>query len=133
MPRLILLLAFCLLAALPAQAGKYGNAGIDDDAEVTAFLGKLQAALAKDDQAAVLALAEFPLRVNFAKKPASLERAAVQKRFKEVFSPHVRKAVAEAKADDLFSNWQGVMLGDGAVWMHWSEKAKAVRLFSINP
>jgi hypothetical protein len=129
------LLALLLLglAPLSAQAGKYSIGGIDDDAAVTTFLGKLQTALARDDQAAVVALVDSPLRVNFAKKPAELERAAVQKRFAEIFTPNVRKAVAGAKADDLFVNWQGVMLGEGAVWLKWSDKAKAVRIFSVNP
>jgi hypothetical protein len=130
----LLFLGWLLLCASPAlDAGKYSIGGIDDDAQVATLVTKLQAALAKDDRPAVLALTDTPLRVSFAKKPASLERAAVQKRFAEIFTPAVRKAIADAKPDELFVNWQGVMLGDGAIWLHWSEKAKAVRIFSVNP
>jgi hypothetical protein len=56
--------------------------------------------------------------------------AALSASYARVFTPEVKAAVAAAKADDLFSRDQGVMIGNGEVWMN--EVHGSMKIISIN-
>ena len=47
-----------------------------------------------------------------------------------VFTPEVRAAVAAAKADDQFTLDQGVMIGNGEVWMN--EIRGSMKIITVN-
>ncbi|MGE3261012.1 MAG: hypothetical protein AB7K68_04455 [Bacteriovoracia bacterium] len=90
-------------------------AGIKDKKELIKFLGKLQTAAAAKDVGALSKLANYPLRVG--KKGRIKNESVLKRKFSKVFTPKVLNAIAKLNRDDLFCSYQGVMVGDGEVWI----------------
>jgi hypothetical protein len=130
-------IAFALIAFL-ATAGPvladnpYANAGISDPSHVTQFVARLKRAVAADDRAAVAAMVSYPLTVNAPGGRSMTYRnaAALSASYARVFTPEVKAAVAAAKADDLFSRDQGLMIGNGEIWMN--ERGGAMKIITVN-
>jgi hypothetical protein len=80
-------------------------------------------------------LVKFPLRLNGKKKVRSSRRLIA--RYDKVFNDVVTKAIEGQRYETLFSNYQGVMIGDGQIWFkkvcRTSEcTAQAPRIISVN-
>ena len=58
------------------------------------------------------------------------DAAALRANYARVFTPEVRAAVAAAKADDQFTRDQGVMIGNGEVWMN--EIRGSMKIITVN-
>ena len=132
-----LLCLFLLLASLAAPgvhaAGHFAVAGIGDDAAVGRFLAELQREVAAGQREQVAALAAYPLRVNTGKRHVILRtQKALLSAYDRVFNPEVRKALAAQKAETLFVNAQGVMVGDGEIWFGKVAGEDSLRILSVN-
>lgn len=131
--RVVLALIAVLAASGPALADNpYAAAGISDPAHVTQFLARLKPAVAAGDRATVAAMVSYPLTVH---APGGTSRtyrsaAALLADYARVFTPEVKAAVAAARPDDLFARDQGVMIGQGEVWM--SEIRGAMKIITVN-
>jgi hypothetical protein len=132
--RVILVLLIALAGASgPARADNpYAVAGISDPAHVTQFLARLKQAMAADDHAAIAAMVKYPLRVNSAAGRTTFYRnvAALSANYTRVFTPEVKAALAAAKPDDLFVRDQGVMIGNGEIWMN--EIGGSMKIITVN-
>lgn len=79
----------------------------------------LQRGIAADDRAAVAALLRYPVRVTVAGKDQKLaDAAAFQREYDKIVTPALKALIAEQRFDTLFVNQQGVMLGQGEVWIN---------------
>lgn len=110
------------------------------DRSYAAFLTDLQAAVRANDRDAVIGLIAFPLRVNSGGKGRSYrDAAAVRRDYDGIFTPRVRGAILNQRADRLFGRDQGLMIGDGEVWFdHICTNSACsplgpVRLKAVNP
>jgi hypothetical protein len=105
-------------AQAPTQAPAHGEpfqaAGISY-AEAADFLARLQSAVRDGDAAGVAALTAFPLKVRG--KTGATNRAQFMQRFASIYTDKVRKAILAQSVDALFANWQGLMIGNGEVWI----------------
>jgi hypothetical protein len=109
--------ALFALAGLQAPTSQFSPAGIDDPKIVDRFLEDFQKAVAADDAAQVAAMGRYPADVVIAKKKRRVKsRDEMQKLYPEIFTPCLKRVIAATKPEDLFANYQGVMLGGGAVW-----------------
>jgi hypothetical protein len=134
-PRVILVLLIALFAGAsdPARAdNQYAVAGITNPAHVTQFLAGLKQAVATDDRAAIAAMVKYPLTVHSsAGRPATYRNAAaLSANYTRVFTPEIKAAVAAAKPDDLFVRDQGVMIGNGEIWMN--EIGGSMKIITVN-
>ena len=122
------------VAGIPALAADnpYAVAGISDPAHVTQFLARLKQAVASGDRAAVASMVDFPLTVHEVKGASKTYRdaAALRANYARVFTPEVVDAVAAAKPDDLFARDQGVMIGQGEIWMN--EVQGTMKVITVN-
>ncbi len=134
-----LALGALLVATGPALANEsgqvdnpYAAAGISDSTHVTRFLARLKHALAAGDRAAVAAMINYPLHVYAPGMGSTIYRDAATLRagYARVFTPEVTAAVAAATPGSLFVRDQGVMIGNGQVWMN--EVHGAVKIITIN-
>ena len=93
--------------------------GIKDKAEFLRFDHDLKSAMAMQEPARLASLILFPLRVNYAgDKHLSLNNdAGFRKQFPGIFSDAIRKTVMQQKIDALFCRDQGIMYGNGEVWI----------------
>ena len=131
---LVFLIAFLVTVSDAARADNpYAAAGISDPAKVTQFLARLKQAMATDDRAAIAAMVKYPLTVHPSTgRPATYRNAAaLSANYARVFTPEVRAAVAAAKPDDLFARDQGVMIGNGEIWMN--DIGGSMKIITINP
>lgn len=121
--RSFLLLAVLLCASTPfAEAQVEGSAPFSSAGttrkEVTAFLAKLQQAVTADDRTAVAALVHFPLRAWTGKTTVEVRnRKQLLTDYPRIFTSSLRKTIAEARVDQAFANWQGVMFEGGRIWI----------------
>jgi uncharacterized protein YecT (DUF1311 family) len=81
------------------------------------FFQKLQAALKADDRETVANLVNYPLRTIQKGKPAKVNnRQAFLANFDGVFDESIRCAVLSANANEVWGNYSGFTVGNGAVW-----------------
>lgn len=125
-----------------------------DPTQVKTFLEQLQRYLAHNDRRAVCGMASYPLRVGGPRIAAAAEglRQGIRtnvgtsdqcnRQFREIFTSRVVKSVLSARFEDLFANYQGVMisgdLGEGAnVWLSRNcrmpcQKPAPIKIVTIN-
>jgi hypothetical protein len=101
-------------------------------AHVTQFLARLQQAVAADDRGTVVGMVGYPLTVHPLNGRSMTYRnaAAVRANYARIFTPEVKAAVAAAKPDNLFARDQGIMIGDGEIWMN--EVSGAMKIITVN-
>ena len=127
-----------------ARAVAEREAEPDDFAATTVayrgFLSRLQSAVRANDKKAVANLAALPLRVNFASGARTYrDRKSIERDFDRIFTQRVKQAILSQRADRLFTNYQGAMIGDGQVWFDQTcrndscSPAGPVRIKAINP
>ena len=114
-------------AATPADASADAEGGareritklLGDAAPYESVFNELQRSVAAGDRAAVAGLMRYPVRVTIAgKNQKVVDAAAFQRDYDRIVTPALAKLIAEQKFDTLFVNWQGVMLGQGEVWIN---------------
>ena len=113
-------LFIALLLAFPTSAepaaDRFAVAGITA-AQARSMLEALQNGLRTDDRARIAELVEYPLRVNSSGTHKVISgRSEFLSNFSSVFTSEIRQQVLAQQFDQLFVNWQGVMLGNGAIW-----------------
>ena len=121
--RIRLFLFFLLVLVFAQQAfAKAGNCTDKDEStrpdcpHAIEFFEKLQKALHDNDRKAVAAMAHYPLRAEYGKAKSVRTKQELLAHFDEVFDAGVRCALLNAKKEDVWGNWQGFTVADGAVW-----------------
>lgn len=114
-------------AAAPADALTEAEGGARE--RITKLLGdaepyegvfnQLQRGVAAGDRAAVAGLMRYPMRVTIGGKNQNVaDAAAFQRDYDKIVTPALAKLIAGQTFDTLFVNGQGVMLGQGEVWIN---------------
>ena len=89
---------------------------LGDAAQYETVFNAFQKAVNGGDRAAVVEEVRFPLNIaNGAKITGPGE---FQRNYERILTPAVRKAIAAQTFDDVMVNQQGVMIGDGQVWLN---------------
>ncbi len=139
MRRISLLLVTIIGLTGPLLADPVGemNATLDslfgDHASYRSFFEKLQKAVADDDKAAVAAMVDYPFQARINGKSVKIRDAAhFIADYERIMTPRVRHSLAHQRYEDLFANWQGVMVGDGEIWFSAVGASGAVRITAIN-
>ena len=89
---------------------------LGDSAQYEAVFNAFQKAVNGGDRAAVVEEVRFPL--NIASGAKITGPGEFQRNYERILTPAVRKAIAAQKFDDVMVNQQGVMIGDGQVWLN---------------
>ncbi|MFF2907915.1 hypothetical protein [Paenibacillus sp. NPDC057934] len=123
------------VAAAPATQqsvnNPYYNAGFEDPKEFTTFLAKLQKAVSESKSKEVAELMSYPLNVNKSGKtfPIYTKEEFVQK-YDRIMTANVRAKLLAQKPDQAFSNSNGIMIGDGELWI--SKINNRVVVYAVN-
>jgi|GEM_PF-1555854 len=82
------------------------------------FIRAFQDAVRQNDPAKVGFFIRYPIAVTLGDKDIWLRSAKdFIKYYPQIFTPQMRATVINQDYETLFSNWQGVMFGHGAVWI----------------
>lgn len=131
-----ILLAASLCSAACDDGSVPGAFPFSSEAAAASFLTSLQRAISRADNATVADLVEFPLRASLGGKSVRLRRSELLANFDEVFNQKVTAAIVAARfrsATDyrcVFWNDQGIMLGDGEVWLN--EANDKIKIITVN-
>ena len=124
-------LALFVLGAAPARAqDQTTDQAIDqllgDHAAYRQLFLQLQQAVAAHDAAAVAGLVAYPITVTHGGHALTVRSpAAFVKAYDRIVTPRIAKVIATADYERLFVNDQGIMLGDGEVWLNGVCRDKA--------
>lgn len=138
-PALQLALLLWLIASVAyCQNTKLGDScdlsvlGAKDTKSFLAFDKELRVAIAKQDVVAMAFLVQFPLRVHSETGNYSLDDpAALQSHLQEVFPTAVRKAILDQKVEETFCKDEGVMYGNGEVWINATKLGYAIQIVNL--
>ena len=128
-----LLAAAASAAALPALAGDSATNGAIDEAfgehaKYEVVIVSLQKAVAAHDADAVAKLVSYPIRVSVNGRKTTIRDAkAFVAHYDAIIAPDIAAAVRDQKYEDLFVNSQGVMFGNGQVWINGVCKDRACK------
>jgi len=113
------------------QANRYVNAGIDDPKVFTTFLAKLQKAVAEDNLNEVATYMSYPLNlIKDGKKTTIYTKEQFVQKYDRIMTSHVQKKLLAQNAEDVFVNENGIMIGEGEMWMSVIDQQLAV--YAIN-
>jgi hypothetical protein len=97
------------------------------------FLHQLQVAVATDNRAQVVSMVRLPINIEIAGKQTRLRyQSELLKYYDVAFDPKVKGFIAKQKFEDLFCNWQGVMIGRGEIWINSVGKPSRLKIITIN-
>ncbi len=115
------------------------QAVLGDSAKYREVITTLQDAIRAHDAVRVASLIQYPIGVTINGKPRTIRTAEVfAASYDSIITPSIAVAVVGEKYDALMVNYQGVMLGQGEVWVsgvcrdQGCEKAD-VRVITIQP
>ncbi len=121
---LLLITTIALFGAGPALAGE---ADIDatirnvlggDPAQYKTVFDALQTAVKSHDAAGVAALVSYPISVQVSGKKTSVKSAqSFAEHYDGIMTPDITKAISDQAYGDVFVRDQGMMLGNGEVWI----------------
>lgn len=89
------------------------NAGIADPKRVKIFIKKLKLWSQQNNKDSIAANIKYPL-LNDEKISSS---TIFIKQYDKVFNDKVKKQLSDQKLSQLFRNFQGVMIGNGVIWI----------------
>ncbi len=78
-------------------------------------------------------MVSYPITVMIAGRKVKLRnRADFLRRYNLAINQRVKHAIAGQRAEDLFVNYQGVMIGDGEIWFNQLSRSKLIKIIAIN-
>ena len=105
--------------------------GIDDREAFLNYFSLLKVAASKKNQSQIEKLVIFPLRVNSNLKHKVIKDiATLDKVFSSVFTPKILSMISSQQLEKLFCRDQGVMLGNGEVWL--TKRDEKIGISAIN-
>lgn len=113
---------------------RYDVAGIDDADELDKTFELLKNALADNDKDTFADYIAYPIKVKIdGKKVEVKSKDEFIKNFDNIISKDVKNAYLNQKADELFVNQYGIMVGDGQFWLNQIEGTKhKYSIYAIN-
>lgn len=109
----------CLTAGLVLLLTTAGRAD-DDIPKKQIFVTALQQAIRTDDKTWLAEHTRYPLRYNGDRKRPIRNKAAFVKNYSAIIGVKLRAFVLAQDPENVFENWQGMMVGDGSynIWVH---------------
>lgn len=126
------------LSAFPAVA----QTDADTDAAVESALGDhtayraafdaIQKAVADGDKVGFAAWVSYPIAVTADGEAMKLSDAAqFEEHYDNILTDEIKAAITDQKWQDLFVNYQGIMFGNGQVWLNGICKDDACAQFDV--
>jgi hypothetical protein len=99
-------------------------AGITRVHALKIFIKDLQYLVANDNQEEISKVIRYPLNSTIKTKSDFLAN------YNKIITPKIKDALTKANLKQLFRNYKGAMIGDGAVWI--AQEGKDFKIIAIN-
>jgi hypothetical protein len=92
--------------------------GVDDDVEQ--FMAGIKTAVKEGNKTWLAKNVHYPIVVNIGsnKKQTIKNQTQFLQQYNKIFNPVYKKKILESCTCNLFANYNGVMLGDGEIWIN---------------
>ncbi|MBN2662990.1 MAG: hypothetical protein JXR68_05020 [Bacteroidales bacterium] len=118
-----------LAEAIPQTSSVFSVAGVDNDQLVYEFVRNLKANIGNKNT--LSQMIEYPINSTVDDEKIQISSSdEFLENFDQIFNQNVVDAIQNQSYDDLFVNYQGVMVGDGVVWM--SIIGDKIKIIAIN-
>jgi hypothetical protein len=107
-----------------SQPAAWSNAGFDDPENFKLFLVVFKEWVRSDNVDSIAGRIEFPIKGY---KTAE----QFKKDYTKIFDKQMKDVVEKQRLDRIFRNYQGAMIGGGAIWFSVIDK-KGYRIIAIN-
>ncbi len=107
------------------------EADFDEKESFLKFFPKLKEVAKKPEADKFVALMLFPLKVNRAKTEIIKDEKEFKSRFSSIMTTKILKVISDQKLEDLSCQYQGVMFGNGELWVQ--KKQGKVGISALNP
>lgn len=96
---------------------QYEVAGINDSEKFNNLFISIQEALESENKELIADSILYPLKVNTKDERFKIgDKEAFLRNYDEIFTDKVKNALSNQIIDELFVNYQGIMVGDGEIW-----------------
>jgi hypothetical protein len=112
---------------------------LGSDKALESFIVTIKKAIANNDKMWIADHLFYPVRVRISEKStlAIKNKNQLLLQYDKIFTPAMKQKISSTFSFNLFSNYQGVMLGDGQLWvnngLNGTEKNPGFQIISINP
>ncbi len=119
-------------AAENAVSSRLRMANINEPQAAKDFLAQMRGYAIANDQRAIASLINYPFTTYDGGSPVKTYNTPDEllSDFDQVVTPTVLSAMTEAQYKDIFVNYQGAMIGHGAVW--FVDYGEGIRIKAIN-
>ncbi|MBN2892871.1 MAG: hypothetical protein JXL97_13470 [Bacteroidales bacterium] len=101
---------------IPKTNGFFEAAGINSDEQIYIFVRELRANVQNKNN--LSEMISYPIKANInGTKTEIANKESFVENFDQIFNKKISSAVKKSNYYDLFCNYQGVMIGDGEIWM----------------
>lgn len=107
-----------------SRPAAWSNAGFDDPERFKLFLIVFKEWVRSDNVDSIAGRIEFPLKGY--RTPEQFK-----KDYAKIFDKQLKDVIEKQRLDRIFRNYQGAMIGDGAIWFSVIEN-KGYRIIAIN-
>ena len=113
---------FLLLLSSSALAQEGNCTKIDSSTrpncpQAIAFFKSFQLAFKNNDRQSIASMVHYPLRTSKLEKPILIRnKQQLLTQFDQIFDAGVRCEILKASEKDVWGNWKGFMIGQGAIW-----------------
>jgi hypothetical protein len=117
-------------SAVASVAALLGEAGAQENLPPKhAFVRDLQRALRSDDRAWIADHMSYPVRYHGKVAGVIRNRSDFVRNYARLVSERLRSAILAQRPEEVFENWQGLMIGDGAhnMWARDTAPGDAAR------
>jgi hypothetical protein len=112
---------------------------VGSDAALEGFVVMLKSALVKNDKSWLGDRIFYPLKVRVSEKSSIIVKNKSQflLMYDKIFTPALKEKISMTFSYNLFNNYQGVMIGDGQLWinnaLNGTEAKPQFQIIAINP
>ncbi|MBP3965672.1 hypothetical protein [Paenibacillus lignilyticus] len=123
-----------ITSQIKAGTNPFEVAGIEDPQAFFDVFNAVKTAIAEGDKVTVANHILYPLRVNGTSGSLLIKtRRDFVDRYDAIIDKSIKQAIAEQSADQVFVNYQGVMVGNGDIWFGGSaDKPQVIGIIAIN-
>ncbi|MEW9097044.1 MAG: hypothetical protein AB2417_18360 [Clostridiaceae bacterium] len=113
---------------------RYSIAGIDNPSEFEAAFNNIKELVASDDKEKVYEYINFPINVHIDGKKVAIEtKDQFIKNYDKIFNDNIKAKLANQKVEETFVNADGVMVGDGEIWISvFNNSTHKYLIYAIN-
>ncbi|SDW43587.1 hypothetical protein SAMN05518855_100295 [Paenibacillus sp. CF384] len=123
-----------ITSQIKAGTNPFEVAGIEDPQAFFDVFDAVKKAIAEDDKVTVANHILYPLRVNSTSGSQLIKtRRDFVDQYDTIIDKSIKQAIAGQEADQVFVNYQGVMVGNGDIWFGGSaDKPQVIGIIAIN-